>query len=129
MREGEGFIDGDGRPVWLDANALPAEASEVFVFLGCNQRRPRFAIDLCHVPASETNTSLVGATSISVRELAHRAPHDELGVLAYAKGLLHWHAQRAHCGRCGGPTRSAAADTSVDASPVARHCSRASSPQ
>lgn len=41
--------------------------------------------------------------------MARRASDDQLGVLAFAKGLLYWHAQQAHCGRCGGVTRSGAA--------------------
>ena len=64
---------------------------------------------LWHTDASFVDLRAVGA-------LLDRA---EGALLAYARGIMHWHARHRHCGACGAPTR-------VEAAGHVRRCSDAS---
>ena len=108
MADGDIFLDAQGQPVWLRAGSVAAKAIGALIFLGCADGAPRFAID-AQALGEEVSFDHSGTATAAVRSLANRLPHDDLAVLGYAKGLLHWHAQQRFCGRCGGPTESAAA--------------------
>jgi NAD+ diphosphatase len=96
----------DGAPVVLSAGA----AGEVFgaagdpVLLGLDGPSAVFAADLSTL-AQVDAAALVGAdTASDVRGLVTNLTPDEAGVLAYARGILHWHRNQRFCGMCGGPT-------------------------
>ena len=98
--------------VWIarsGAATILAEAGDQ-VFLGLREKRAYIALDLSHLP-EETAEALVGpARSFrDLREVGPLLPPDEASVLAYARGLLHWHRRHRFCGLCGQPTVSAQA--------------------
>lgn len=107
MADGTVLVDEMGQPVWFGTSAVGAQAIESLVFLGRNDGEPRFAINARAL--SETAALPFGTRFVSIRSLAHRLSHDELALLGYAKGLLHWHAHQRHCGGCGGATESVSA--------------------
>lgn len=39
-----------------------------------------------------------------LRLIAGELPHEEAGVLAYARAMIHWRSRHRYCGRCGSPT-------------------------
>ncbi len=74
-------------------------------FLGRLGGAPQFAVDVSHLDAPETRAPFAGRGAfVDLRSVGVLLPRDEGGVLAYAKGLLHWHSRHRHCGACGAPT-------------------------
>ncbi|MFB8351655.1 NAD(+) diphosphatase [Streptomyces niveus] len=96
----------DGLPVpgrAGDAGALLKAALEP-VFLGLDGDVAVFAADLSELAESEA-VALAGADAATdVRRLIDAVSPAEAGLLAYARGLLHWHRNQRFCGACGGPT-------------------------
>ena len=45
-----------------------------------------------------------GAQFVDLRAVGALMARDEGGLLAYARGLMHWHARHRFCGACGAPT-------------------------
>ena len=95
----------------LDATASP-------VLLGIEGEAALFALDLS---AADSPLDILSLDPPGHRFLDLRAFGPLLGrrdgaVLAYAKGMMHWHARHRFCGVCGSPTVSAEAGH-------VRHCS------
>jgi NAD+ diphosphatase len=67
-----------------------------------------FAIDLSHLPDEDLLRRSQPAELMDLRQLVQIVPGDEAALLAYARGLLHWHSRHQHCGVCGSPTLSTA---------------------
>jgi NAD+ diphosphatase len=101
-------IDGDA-PV---AVTLPADAglvalSRTVVLLGETGGAIHFAVDLSTVEEPAALPALAGRGGFAdLRSIGPRLAHDEGALLAYARGLLHWHARHGFCGVCGSPTES-----------------------
>ncbi len=78
--------------------------------LGVAEEIAHFAVDLSHLEAPETDPRLAAhGRFVDLRGVGPLLGHDEGGLLAYARGLLHWHARHRYCGVCGAPTESAEA--------------------
>ncbi|WFE32621.1 NAD(+) diphosphatase [Micromonospora sp. WMMD975] len=91
------------RPAVVDAAGLLAGADET-VFLGLDEGRALFAVDLSGRGEGEA-CELAGAVeAVDVRALVGELGAAEAAVLAYAKGLLHWHRGQRFCGGCGAAT-------------------------
>lgn len=82
---------------WLDA-------ADELVFLGLLDDRPCFGVAL-DGPAAPSATG-TRTEAIDLRLAGSQLSRWEAELGAYARGLLHWHAHSAHCGRCGQPTRA-----------------------
>lgn len=102
------------RPLWRDQClvsgdppaplVLPAGAvdTERLVFLGQGgDGVPNFAADLSDLPQDEALASVGADGTADVRALYPGLPPGEAAVAAYARGLLYWHRNQRHCGRCG----------------------------
>ncbi|MCS6878234.1 MAG: NAD(+) diphosphatase [Geminicoccaceae bacterium] len=90
-------------PFALDLRALGGEIPEEAIFLGLLDGRAVFALDLGdEVPGAEVRP-------VELRALAPLLPARELGLLAYARALLHWAGMQRFCGRCGSTLRVAEA--------------------
>ena len=103
------LIETEGRP-WLrlaDARALGPAQHEAL--LGETAGRPHFALALAADRAEAVAAR--GYTLADLRGLATHGvlPPADLGALAEAKALMHWHRHHRFCARCGAATRSAAA--------------------
>jgi NAD+ diphosphatase len=85
-----------------EAEALVAEAGTV-AFLGLIGEQAHFAIDLSH---RDEPPLLPGARFADLRSVGALLAREEGGLLAYARGLLHWHQRHRFCGVCGSPTES-----------------------
>ncbi len=74
-------------------------------FLGRMGDAPHFAVDVSHLDCPEDRTPFAGrGRFIDLRSIGILLPRDDGGVLAYAKGLMHWHSRHRFCGACGAPT-------------------------
>jgi NAD+ diphosphatase len=100
------FADASGqspRAVLLSPQALP-EAGET-VLLGVDGARAIFGRDLSVI--EQPLDVLTGIQPVEFAELRHFAgllPRDEAALLAYARGMLYWHARHRFCAVCGSPS-------------------------
>jgi NAD+ diphosphatase len=85
-----------------EGGALLAEAREI-ALLGLVGERALFAADLSH---REEPPALPGARFADLRSVGPLLAREEGGLLAYARGLMHWHHRHRFCGVCGSPTES-----------------------
>ncbi|MEU2616012.1 NAD(+) diphosphatase [Micromonospora sp. NPDC007271] len=91
------------RPAAVDAAGLLAAADET-VFLGLEEGRAIFAVDLSSRPEGEALALAGAAEAVDVRALVGGLTAAEAAMQAYAKGLLHWHRGQRYCGGCGAAT-------------------------
>jgi NAD+ diphosphatase len=93
-----------GQPVVLSgdrASQLSVGQREM-AFLGLSAGVPVFAADLSDLELGATQ-DLAGADDrADVRSLIGAVSRAEAGLLAYARGLLHWQRRQRFCGSCGG---------------------------
>lgn len=87
----------------VDAPALLAGAEPVFLGLD-TQDVALFAGQLADPRDLPADVKLVDLRSIAAQGLV---PGPELGLLARARSLLHWHARHRFCASCGAPTHMA----------------------
>ncbi|UCH76221.1 MAG: NAD(+) diphosphatase [Rhodospirillales bacterium] len=118
-------------PVWrsrnlVDMNGAPAphllpperaliEEAQAVALLGLVDGVAHFAIDLSH--RAEPETAVIGRFE-DLRSVGPLLAHGDGALLAYARGMMHWHLAHRFCGRCGHATESG------DAGHV-RHCADA----
>jgi NAD+ diphosphatase len=97
---------------WLTvahARSLITETREV-ALLGLIDEVAHFAIEVSDLDDPAPVLSLAeAATFADLRVVGPLMNREEGAVLAYARGLMHWHARHHFCGVCGHPTRSAEA--------------------
>lgn len=97
------------RAVWLpgeQAAAIVSRTSET-VFLGRSEATAYFAIDLSDLEAPEAEPALAACgTFQDLRTVGPVIERGEGAILAYARGLLHWHRRHRYCGVCGAATQS-----------------------
>lgn len=93
-----------------DISAGLLSAAGAVVLLGLVGEVAHFAVDLSHLddPAADPRLSAAGRF-VDLRSVGPLLGHDEGALLAYARGLVHWHARHRFCGVCGAPTQSAEA--------------------
>ena len=103
-------VEADGaapRAGFLSASAhahLVAKATHV-AFLGEHGGVSHIAIDLSVVGEDELPALVDGhGAFMDLRRVGGLMDRFEGSVLAYARGLMHWHQRHRHCGVCGAPT-------------------------
>ena len=85
-----------------EGSELLAEAQEI-ALLGLVGETAHFAADLSH---RDEPPALPGARFADLRSVGPVLAREEGGLLAYARGLMHWHQRHRFCGVCGSPTES-----------------------
>jgi len=99
---------GEGNPaaVLLTQHALAAAVEEP-ILLGMQEERAYFAVDLSHHEAPLAAIAVGGAAEFAdLRRVGALLARNEGAILAYARGMLHWHGRHRFCGICGSATRS-----------------------
>ena len=87
-----------------EATAVLENGAET-LFLGLRGGVAHFAIDLSHVEDPHGAFGLAPAAKfVELRDVGPDLAPEEGGLLAYARGLAHWHRTHRFCGRCGAPT-------------------------
>lgn len=79
------------------------------VFLGLTAENvPVFAALIAEDPVEVGRFHDQPVKAVDLRSLALQGllPDDELGVLAHARSLIHWHARHRFCANCGAPTHA-----------------------
>ena len=72
------------------------------ILLGDKDGTPYFAIDLSHLEAPDA--ALTHGAFVGLRDVGGGLDREEGALLAYAKGLIHWHERHPFCARCGSAT-------------------------
>ena len=84
-----------------------ADAEDGLVFLGIDDGETAwFGIDLSQHPRDALSSLGDGAKLVPLRRVGPVMPRADGALLAYARGMMHWHRQHRHCGVCGAPTAS-----------------------
>jgi len=98
---GEDEPQGNPQPHFLAPDAgLLAEARAV-ALLGLAEEVAHFAVDLSHL--AEEAAAAIGRFE-DLRAVGPLMSHGDGALMAYARGIMHWHLAHLHCGRCGAPT-------------------------
>jgi NAD+ diphosphatase len=108
-------------PMWRD-RCLVAEGAPVFgrdgsvpgilaagtdpVLLGLRGGTGLFAVDLSGLTEREAVELVRADAVVDTRSLVSSLAAQECGLLAYARGILHWNRNQRFCGACGGRTES-----------------------
>lgn len=88
------------------AAALLAAGGEA-AFLGLVGEIPHFALAVPESGEAPPDAAVSGgAAFIDLRTIGPLLGRDEGSLLAYARGLVHWHTRHRYCGICGSPTES-----------------------
>ncbi len=94
-------------PLFLSPAELSVEVEGV-LFLGLMDDAPYFATDVSHVEEPELPAVTGGRGKfIDLRAVGAIMDRQHGGLLAYARGLAHWHSRHGFCGVCGSPTAAA----------------------
>ncbi len=112
-------------PVWRTKNlvaedSIPGAAwlapdevidhREELVFLGEDAKAAYFALDLSALDEAALGALVNGrGTFVDLRAVGPLMEHQQGALLAYARGLVHWHARHRFCGVCGSATHSQSA--------------------
>ena len=81
--------------------------SDPVVLLGLLEDVAHFAVDLSHLEDAAAASALVGRGEFAdLRRYGALLEHRMGALLAYARGILHWHRRHRFCGVCGATTAS-----------------------
>ena len=95
-------------PLAISTAAPLIEVANEVVLLGLAGEIACFALELSHIETPETLPLLAGAGRFAdLRSVGPLLSQAEGSLLAYARGLTHWHRRHRFCGVCGSPTESA----------------------
>ncbi len=89
-------------PATVPSTRVTDETAEHLIFLGIEDDVARFALPLEDLAP----LGMVEEAFQDVRDLAPELSRRDGAVLAYARGLAHWHRTHKFCGICGAPSRS-----------------------
>jgi NAD+ diphosphatase len=107
--QGKVWVTPQPRAAWLSGAAAAAlrNRGQSEAFLGLDGDVASAAVDISALPGDPEHGPDLGGDGrfVSLRSIAAALPAGESALLAYAKGILHWHSRHRHCGVCGAPTR------------------------
>src|SRR5262245_11737030 len=94
------------RAAWLSAaQAQNWIGGTEAIFLGLAGDVAHFALELSHLD-DPAPAAAAGASFTDLRNVGAVMPRDEGALLAYARGLIHWHSRHRFCSVCGHATVS-----------------------
>lgn len=103
-----GLAGGAPEAVLLGREAIIAVEAEP-ILLGLREERAYFALDLSarEVPLEAIQASRSAPIEFTdLRRVGPLLARPDGALLAYARGIVHWHGRHRFCGVCGSPTRS-----------------------
>ena len=92
-------------PVLLAHHVVLTTEGEM-TLLGLREERALFAIDLSRDEQPLRTLGIENAEFTDLRRIGPLLARDEGALLAYARGIVHWHTRHRFCGVCGSPTQS-----------------------
>jgi len=80
------------------------DASKATVLLGIRNDIAHFAVDISSLEEHDVRDLNDGSEFVDLRSVGPIMSRSEASILAYAKGIMYWHARHGFCGSCGSPT-------------------------
>ena len=102
-------LGSDPRAVLLTADGASSliDAASELVWLGRVGERDCFALDVSELDKPLAHAAIAGKGEFAdLRMAGGLLPAEEAEILAYARGILHWHRRHRFCGSCGRPTKA-----------------------
>jgi NAD+ diphosphatase len=100
-------IGAEPRVAWLSAPQAEAWiGGGETIFLGIAGEIAHFALEISHLDDPAPAAAIAGAGFTDLRNVGAIMPRDDGALLAYARGLIHWHSRHRFCGVCGHATVS-----------------------
>lgn len=111
-------------PIWRDRSLLREDESgagfltaaeiaklnginALCVFLGTGEGRAYFAVDISAEEGGDHGPAVLqGAHFANLRDAGPVLPSEDAALMAYAKGMIHWHAKHLYCSVCGAATQN-----------------------
>jgi NAD+ diphosphatase len=98
-------------PVWRSRSLIEQGAEPRGIMMSITETRAlmemaHFAIDISPMEAHEVNELRADGEFVDLRSVGAVLDRTEASILAYAKGIMHWHSRHLFCGVCGSPTES-----------------------
>ena len=90
----------------LDPDEKLLAVSDHTVFLGFYKDTPHFAVDLSTLEQRQALTLVKCGEFTDLRTVASTLEASQASLLAYARGMIHWHRNHLYCSRCGQQTAS-----------------------
>ena len=79
------------------------EKAQYLVFLGQNEGKSFFAVDLSNIEQIKENKNIMGESKfIDVRSIAPNLSSESTGILAQAKSMISWNSTYTYCTKCSG---------------------------
>ncbi len=79
------------------------EKAQYLVFLGQNEGKSFFAVDLSNIEQIKENKNIMGESKfIDVRSIAPNLSSESTGILAQAKSMISWNNTYTYCTKCSG---------------------------
>ena len=112
--QGQNLIQADGAnshihppfSLALVPNPQLLAACEHTIFLGSHKSAPYFAVDLSKLGKHEVLEVVKAGEFVDLRTVASNLEASQASLLAYARGMVHWHQNHLYCSRCGQQTAS-----------------------
>ncbi len=103
-----GLNEGDPTAVILTRGAAPAAAAAATetVFLGLQGDVAVFAADVSELEGAALTAAVGPGTFVDLRQVGQVMAAAPASLLAYARGMHHWHRHHRFCSRCGHPADS-----------------------
>jgi len=92
-------------PTGEQAQGLISKAN-IIVFLGLYQEIAYFALDISAMDDYAINIEFGPNQFEELRRIGALIPKNYGALMAYARGMIHWHQRHIFCGVCGKPTKS-----------------------
>lgn len=106
LKEGDFSDIGWVRPDMIsDMVTLDPELGPITLFLGLENGRSHFAVDVSHIEAPEQAGPFSGlGTFEELRGMVQNIDPRDASILAQAKSMIDWHRRHGFCAACGSPT-------------------------
>ncbi len=101
VKEGRNLFASDGKPIYPSRSELISARMDSSVFLGTDDRGPVFALDAGRLSGEELRLMEADGHFSDLRRYGPGLSFQDAAILAFGKGLLHWHRTHRFCGRCG----------------------------
>ena len=101
VQSGKNLFDKDLQPVYLERRDIASVELKDTIFLGIGDCGPVFAVDSVFLSETERELAETEYCFEDLRKVGPTLAFSDAAILAFGKGLIHWHSTHRFCGRCG----------------------------
>ena len=101
VQSGRNLFDKDFQPAYLERLYVDSIELDNAIFLGIGELGPVFAVDSEFLSKEEREFIETEYHFEDLRKVGPTLTFSDSAILAFGKGLIHWHSTHRFCGRCG----------------------------